>query len=271
MQTLAARQFLARRGVPAEDVISVNRDQLSEYDGEPVMLVMNACFYNWCFPIPPQVIPVFTGFQAGASVISRNATMLNGHGPIGCRDDATRDRLLHLGIEAYTTGCLTLTLPARTTLPVAGKPYLIHGAGAGAFPLDALQSFPRDLLAQAVMVFQRATCTRFPLSTDDMAGAETRAAALLKEYRDNASLVITSLHHAATPCHASGIPVIICRKTDDDRFSFLRNHLPYHVAPNFSGISADVQASGDILRNVVEAAATRAFDAALQRHGVSVS
>ena len=43
-QTIAARALLLKLGVRAEDIITVDRDTLPSYDGEPVALIMNGVF-----------------------------------------------------------------------------------------------------------------------------------------------------------------------------------------------------------------------------------
>jgi hypothetical protein len=72
-----------------------------------------------------------------------------------------------------------------------------------------------------------------------MVEAELHAQYLLKDYRSRASLIVTPLHHAATPCLSSGIPVILCRQNDNTRFSYLREILPLHLPPAFPSISWD--------------------------------
>jgi hypothetical protein len=52
-----------------------------------------------------------------------------------------------------------------------------------------------------------------------------------------ASLVVTSLHHAAARCLAMGIPVVLCRERADSRFSFLRRLLRPHLGPDFDTIN----------------------------------
>lgn len=262
MQTLAAREFLRASGVPDEQVITINRDDLAAYDGPPVFLIMNACFYRWSFPIPNSITPVFVGFQAGPAVLKQFVTYFRLHQPIGCRDEATRLICEELGVAAYTSGCLTSLLPHREFDRPEGALYIVHGSGAGAFPVESLLELPASQLREAKLVFQRMIVTQHPLSETGMKDAELCAAGLLEEYRNEAASVVTSLHHAATPCHALGIPVAICRRSDDSRFSFVRKYLPYFVAPDFRGLSGLNPSRSDALRVHVQAAARRAFELA---------
>jgi hypothetical protein len=231
VQTLAMRAAYARLGIDAGDIVEVDRDTLPAYDGPPVILPMNACFYDRCFPLPPQVHPVFVGFQARAPVVARHAEMLRRHAPIGCRDHATAAACRDNGIEAQVTGCLSTTFDRRTVTPDRPQVMIVAGAGAGALPAEVLHRMPQSLLAGAEFVYQRLPVARVPLSRAAMAEAEAQAAALLDHYRDRATLVVTPLHHAAAPCMAMGIPVVLCRRSDDARFSVLSRILPLHLPP----------------------------------------
>jgi hypothetical protein len=129
MQTLAVRQFYRSIGIPEEDVVAVDRDSILHYDGDPVLLPMNACFYRWCFPLPSAIRPIFIGFQAHESVIQEFRAYFKAHEPIGCRDHATTECFRKLDIAAVTTGCLTLTFPRRESAPDAPRVLVVCGAG----------------------------------------------------------------------------------------------------------------------------------------------
>ena len=121
IQSLAIRSLLSRLGIDDGDIVGINRDDLANYDGEAVMLVMNGCFYPHCFPLPASITPIFFGFNTNsANLIRKNKATFKKHEPIGCRDSATKELLLKQGISAYVTGCLTLTLEQRTHSPENG-------------------------------------------------------------------------------------------------------------------------------------------------------
>jgi hypothetical protein len=113
---------------------------------------------------------------------------------------------------------------------------VIFGLGDGAFPAEALTHMPEDLARDTEFVFHRKVVHNHPLTARDMSDAEKYAEALLKDYRERASLVVTSLHHATTPCLSSWIPVILCRKSNHGRFSYLREFMPVYTSPSFSQI-----------------------------------
>jgi len=238
MQTIAVRDLYESWGIDPADIIRIDRDTLPLYAGEPTSLVMNGCFYSWCFPIPDHVRPIFVGFQADESVITANRFYLKRHEPIGCRDSVTAALCRQYGINSFVTGCLTMTFPERTPLPYSGKTFLSYGLYGGTFPAKIIQSMPDEILGSHLLEFisQRKTVRRFPLDQREMETAETDAHFLLRKYRREAGLVVTPLHHAATPCLSSGIPIILCRFTDDGRFSLLRDLIPIYFPQDFDRI-----------------------------------
>ncbi|MDZ4848710.1 MAG: polysaccharide pyruvyl transferase family protein [Pirellulaceae bacterium] len=265
MQTLATRAMYQEMGILESEIISVDRDGLSEYEGEPVVLPLNACLFDFCFPLSPAIIPVFIGFQCSESVVNENRNLLVQHEPIGCRDRATFDLCIHHGIAAYVSGCLTMTFPPREKAPSNGTTFVVYGSGAGKFPHEVLASIPHERLQSLELVFQRKLVHEFPLSKHGQQMAEIHAARLLEDYRDRGSLVITSLHHAATPCIASGIPVVICRLYDDSRFSYLTDILPVHLPGNFSNINWLCEAVRlDSTRDLLKENFTTALSKAIQ-------
>lgn len=240
MQSLAIRMLLSRIGIKETDIISINRDELKEYSGPPVALVMNGVFYEWCFPLPSQIKPIFIGFHATESTILKNKKFFYENQPIGCRDRATADIFIRHGIAANVTGCLTLTVPRRERLPSKGKVLVVYGGGsqtiAGDFPAGVLQGMPAKYFNNLEFIYQRLPMFKHPLNEEHRMAIERYTASLLQYYAKNANLIITSLHHAAAPCIALGIPVIICRHAMDPRFSFLSEIIKVHTPDDFKHI-----------------------------------
>jgi len=111
VQSIAARQFL-----PTVDYY-LDRERLNEPVGDEVRLIMNGWFMhrpeNW----PPsfEIKPLFVAFHLNKLVEKEMLTKegvqyLKAHEPIGCRDHHTVSLLMERGIDAYFSGCLTLTL-----------------------------------------------------------------------------------------------------------------------------------------------------------------
>lgn len=110
IQCLAASKFF-----PQIDT-HIERENVSQYDGEYTKAIMNA-WWMWTDNWPPseKIKPLYVSVH-----ISPEASkwMLNDKGikylkkyePIGCRDWNTLKMLKSNGIDAYFSGCLTLTL-----------------------------------------------------------------------------------------------------------------------------------------------------------------
>jgi len=262
MQTLAMRAMWRRLGVSDDEVIAVDRDGLAEYDGPEVLLPLNAVLYERSLPLPPAIRPVMVGVNAKKSVIDRHRDFFARHAPIGCRDTATAGHLNEIGIDAFVTGCLTLSFDPRGVGEHGDRIMAVFGEGSGRLPVGALTEIPVSMHDRVDLVYQRHPMTRMPLSPNDCEAMEALAAALLARYRRDAARVVTPLHHAATPCIASGIPVTICRQRWDDRFSQLIKIVPVHVAPDFQSIDWDAPAP-DV--NAIRQAQSQAFKASVER------
>ncbi len=237
IQSLAAKQFL-----PKVDML-LNREKLAEYKGEKTRLIMNGWFthniHNW---IPSEDIsPVFVSFHmnntaAPAMLSDKGIAYLKKHEPIGCRDQFTADTLKAKGIDAYFTGCLTLTLdsykvddserdeniyivdplysyPRSEKIFYNAKITIRNILNGTAFQLSKknkhLKNFiSTDLLNSAEFINQEPPSNRYT-DEEKFEMAET----LLKKYA-KAKLVITSRIHCALPCLALGTPVIFINGFD---------------------------------------------------------
>lgn len=111
IQALAASQFL-----PKIDGF-VNREALSDYNGEECKIIMNGWYMHHPEKWPPskKIIPLFIAFHLNDTVKEKmlseeGVCYLRQHAPIGCRDKHTVELLKSKGIDAYFSGCLTLTL-----------------------------------------------------------------------------------------------------------------------------------------------------------------
>lgn len=231
VQSLAARQFL-----PQTDLF-MNREKLEKYKGDPINLIMNGWFthniHHW---IPSkQINPLFVSFHMNSTaapfmLTEKGIDYLKNHAPIGCRDKFTAKILNDKGIEAYFTGCLTLTLDnykvddslrgddiyivdpfynyPTTNKLLASPKYLVKGILRGdAFKLNKIQKqlekvVDTDLLESAKYVTQV-----LPIGKQTDEEKFAYAEDCLKKYA-KAKLVITSRIHCALPCLAMGTPVI---------------------------------------------------------------
>ncbi|MGH6860649.1 MAG: polysaccharide pyruvyl transferase family protein, partial [Phyllobacterium sp.] len=163
-QSIAIRNVYRNFGIRDDQIVDVNRELLPCYDGEDVLLIMNGVFFNSSFPIPNGIKPIFIGFHASEEVVSKQAAFLKKHEPIGCRDDWTTSVVQKLGIKAYTTGCITMTLPRRSQEPENKKLLIVYGRGAGRLPLAAFKYIPDHLTATADLIYHRLHQHKFPMT-----------------------------------------------------------------------------------------------------------
>jgi hypothetical protein len=202
IQSLAAAQFLPRIDC------YLDRAHLGRYANEPETFVILA---GWCkhnvddWPPPPNLHPLSIGFHLRTTKLlaPRYLPYYRRHEPIGCRDTATRDALLRAGVEAYHSGCLTLTL---------GQSFAVQG------PRDGLL----HLVDADVTVDPAVRHARTSHVIDANCPAEERlelARQAVRRYAQ-AGMVVTRRLHAYLPCLALGTPVV-CTARPDRRFSGL--------------------------------------------------
>lgn len=127
VQALASAQFF--------DNIDffIERERLNTYTGEPCNIIMNGWYMhnpsNW--PPTNKINPLFVAFHINSetkdALLSKESiTYLKQFEPIGCRDYRTRDILIDKGVDAYFSGCMTLTLGKDYTSKVKdGKCYFV--------------------------------------------------------------------------------------------------------------------------------------------------
>lgn len=111
IQGLASMQFL-----PSVDCF-VEREKLSSYEGDPISMIMNGWYMhnpdNW--PPSEKINPMFVAVHIN-NKIKKDFSQQNNLRPfleakeVGCRDKETCDYLSKLGVNAYFSGCMTLTL-----------------------------------------------------------------------------------------------------------------------------------------------------------------
>lgn len=246
VQTLAVLNVYKsiRAELLPHEMVLINRDEMKSYHGEDVVLLMQGWFgkpwgdFEW--PPSPQIHPVFTGFHLANNEKTRQQFQSQGgieylkqFEPIGCRDLNTRDYLLQHGVNAYFSGCNTLTFPKRETEPIDGKVYIVD--------VDPKwhTKIPQSLRSAAIYVSQGFYFNQYPPTDDEAIAVEHEANSLIEEYRDKARLVVTSRIHCAMPCLAMGIPVIfLCNGYNRDaRFSVLQHFIPTYTIDDIDNIN----------------------------------
>ncbi|GAB2945628.1 polysaccharide pyruvyl transferase family protein [Hafnia psychrotolerans] len=246
VQSTAAKQFLP------EVNHHVTREGMHLYNDESIKMIMNAWYMANPENFPPsnKITPLYVSVHLNSSIIDRIfrpevIEHFKKHQPIGCRDNHTRDLLRAKGVDAYYSGCMTLTLghtykrknisdevifadimhdslsmkqllkqPLRL-----GKRILNGRIKELSVKRDVLQKyFDEDVLNRAVYIDQMV-----PYINADV-GFEM-ADKYLKRL-SSARFVVTSRIHTALPCLAMGTPVIFVNggfktKVDNCRFDGL--------------------------------------------------
>lgn len=244
IQELAVLNLYKEMRIPKDDIIFIDRYHMGSYNGEPVILPMcsfnqisNMYGYNYdSLPPSDKILPVYISFHLHTRVLSEElCNHLKKHEPIGCRDEETKINLENHGIKAYITGCITATFPLRNKSITQTKTYFIDTP-------DSLENFiPSKLKSSGKYIghmpsFSRLSSEHY-LTDEEMLYILNTAKDRLAEYANEASLVVTSRLHAASPCMAMGIPTIIVRDNIDGRFSWIDKFLPIYTHENFHTIN----------------------------------
>lgn len=112
VQAVASSQFY-----PQVDGFVDRDDELNTYDGEPCKMIMNGWYMHYPQNWPPtdKIDPLFVAFHLNSVardqlLADESLAYLKRHEPIGCRDLTTTEMLRERGLDAYFSGCMTLTL-----------------------------------------------------------------------------------------------------------------------------------------------------------------
>ena len=243
VQALAASQFL-----PSVDGF-VNREELSEYDGEECKMIMNGWFMhhpeNW--PPSERIKPLFVAFHLNESVKSQMLTKegidyLKKHEPIGCRDQYTASILAEAGVDSYFSGCLTFMIPGSksvidlfkdavtfithlpSVLKISNKLYpakkgLLKYVYTSRFFRCYTKWMEKEDLVNAIYIQQE---TEYYISGFNSDHERLKEAERLVQMYSKAQYVLTSRIHCALPCLGLGTPVYFAIKDKLDFISSCR-------------------------------------------------
>lgn len=233
-QTFAIDNVYKRMGIGSDDIININACEMKNYDGEYVIVLVAgyASHYKRFNQLPPsgKIIPLFFSFEMSDESCDDIVPYLKEHAPIGCRDEATMQLLRRKGIEAYTSGCLTITLPKRIKEPTQKKVFFID------IPSSLESYIPEELKENCEYVTQEGIIKQVPMTEEERLEIDKLAQDTFVRYKEEATLVVTSRLHAAAPCLALGIPVILAIENIDSRFSWLDKLIPLYDYDHFEQI-----------------------------------
>lgn len=246
IQSYAVKNLYREMGIAEEDIIPVPRYDLAEYDGEECICVVNSAsnyeelaYDSHFMPPSPKVHAIPMSLHLHRKLTEDELSFYKTCGGVGCRDLSTVEYLQSLGVDAYLTGCLTLTLPRRSKEQEAkaDKVYFLD------VPSDVMKIMPQNLKDRGIVL---SNIIRFQnpgnsnrISVEDAYEEHKKGEERIELLRDTACLVITSKLHVASPCLAMGIPVILAKNHFGDRFGFIDRLIPTYTPEHYSEINWD--------------------------------
>ncbi len=251
VQSIAAAQFLDEfQFLPRDDLNNISEEKILLMNGWHTHKPKN-------FPPSDNIKPLLISFHLNADVADK---VLKNHyvikffkknEPIGCRDIYTKNKLNAYGINAYFSGCLTLTLNNTFKHRPKNKILLVDPIINANDPKRIFKSLKSFLLLGVkqkglLNINEKNNMIKHILK--DFDGVEIKnlentkygnndPKKRLEEANDylnelsSASLVITSRIHCALPCATIGVPVIFLdykfnSKSDRSRFDGILDFFP---------------------------------------------
>lgn len=215
IQSLAAFKLVNKLGYNVDYLL--DRENLNKKITEDKIKLINSGWFmenplNW--PPSENIEPLFISFHithnndaAKLMVNKVHYDYYKKHEPIGCRDYHTVSLFKSIGIDAYYSGCLTLTLE-NNTKPQDKTEEIIF---ADAFNKNLPNRFREKLFKKLVPDSIKNNIVFIEHSHNfknrDMNKSLQFADELLNRY-SRAHLVVTSRIHVALPCIAIGTPVL---------------------------------------------------------------
>ena len=221
--------YVAMKYLPRIDYY-IDREALSCFvpeQKEYVSMIMNGWFIHnkLAWPPSPYINPLLISMHfkelndtdvGDMYLKGYGGEFLKKYGPVGARDLDTQKRLNKNDIDAYFSGCMTLTIKRFKGIRKKDKICLVDVGE------DIIKKVKDNTNSQIEIL------THFldPKQTEkkDLMERMREVEDLLKKYQE-ARLVITTRLHVALPCVALGTPVILVHKElfDNDRLGTFFN------------------------------------------------
>lgn len=237
-QTITMDHLFSQIGIESQDIEYINLFESASR--EKLMQEMIFPLYGGMFddqkmamPLPESVTPVFMSLNLIYDFFARTPSLLDyfkKYEPIGCRDEQTKRILQGYGIKAYLMGCFTVCVPKRTREPKNGKVFFVD------VPWELNDRIPPEIKKDAEYVTHSIPFNDSPNTIEEYNREEEVARSYLRRYREEARLVVTGRIHAAIPCAAMGIPVILVKDNFDFRFGWVEKYLPLYTIDDIDSI-----------------------------------
>lgn len=232
-QTLALENLLENSGINKEDITKVLMTENLLL--ENIKIFMQGHFgreVSQYALTDNGKVPMFLGFGLLDSQLNEEEEeYLKKYEPILCRDEFTAATLKHYNIEAYISGCMTLTLPRRENILHAKKIFFVDT------PEQLDRFVPMNLKSKIHKLSQIISLDNILKNENSTDVIEQEAKKRLKLYKEEAELVVTSRLHVLCPCIAMGIPVIAVRNNFSSRYSFIDKLIPLYTPDIFENIN----------------------------------
>ena len=265
VQTMALENLYNYMKIPDDEIVFVDICDLASYNGEYVLLPMYGASAvgndePTTFPISPKIIPVILSSHLVTENAAKNADcFLRTYAPIGCRDEFSLKLMRSMGIPAYLSGCISITLDKRTVVPQKTKVFLVD------IPDSLLPYIPKEVMESCEIITHQ-----FPFDKDEMTHQEALdfhevSKKIIARYRDEATLVVSSRLHAIAPCIAMGIPVIMAVTNCSWRFSWIDRFTYVFTPDKYSAIDwnpsiVDFENHKTLIRNMMISQIKKAYE-----------
>ncbi len=225
IQSLAARQFLRQIDylIDRETISSFRADR----PDEQVKVIFNGwfCHFPENFGPVPGIKPLAVSIHVTPRARERFAdprllSFLAANGPVGARDFDTLEFFHSVGLDAYFSGCLTMTLPRPDVAPSGNV---------------VLNDVPPEVIGHvAGMTMRNLLLTRHSGHIEHSPHLRlAKAESLLASYAA-AHAVITTRLHCAMPCVAMETPVLLLNTApDQERFAGLHEFVNHCSVEDF--------------------------------------
>lgn len=231
IQSFAVFEIYKTLGIKTEDIIPLDRYDLADYCGEDVVVLINGaenyehfCYATRFLPVSDKIHPVFISIHLHRELSENELETLRRNQPIGCRDEYTVNFLKKKGIDAFLTGCLTMTFSERASDQIYEKIFIVDCPKSVLEHISKAIKDNAEYLSQIIRINSKSLDHK--LSLEETQQYNNLAMEQLLRFRNEAKLVITTRLHVASPCAAMGIPVVLVRDTFDERYQFIDRFLP---------------------------------------------
>ena len=228
MQILAVDNVYSHMGIKKEDIVYIDTDKLSTYDGDYVVLPISLLLHNTSglikYDFSDKILPVFICYTTYLTKLHpEDVGFLTKHEPIGCRDLHAVNLLRKYGIRAYLNGCITALFP-KCNIDRRGcdRVFIVDASD------ELLKAIPDRLKEGAELISHLMT----PIDSN----MKDYTKGIYERYKKEAALVITSRLHSAVPCIAAGIPVIFACDKYSSRLTWIDRVIPVYTLERYSQI-----------------------------------